>query len=350
MTPPADAEQPGAGGSHLRRPSCLREAASGRPPTVEPARRARPVQMNRRTPASSELGPVAAGIEEDVRERSANLARCSQQPVVVAPVEHRPAALADSIHGARQASRDALHAARERFLALRFHDQMSVVALERVVRHAEAAPLARVGQRAPPLVDQRPTPQRGNALPHTQRHVDRAVPRDLLASSMPNPGPRPPGPPRARPRATSSRPHPVVGERELLRPARHGNRIWRSSGFVKSQDHGDTGAHQRRGAQRLGACIKIPGLTSRPAKIFRRQGLMGLRTGRGALRPSDWRPRRSVRLTHRGPATTSDLIALARQRRPPGSRRWLRASAPARRRRSRSRRSRRARASRRPGG
>ena len=66
--------------------------------------------------------------------------------MVVAAVEHRPAAPADAVHGAGETGADALHAAGERVLAVCFDDQVHVVALERVVHDAEAAALARLGQ------------------------------------------------------------------------------------------------------------------------------------------------------------------------------------------------------------
>jgi hypothetical protein len=72
---------------------------------------------------------VAAGVEEDVGERSPDFTRRPQQTMVVAAVENRTSSSADAIHGARQASTDALHAARERLLALRLDDEVSVVAL-----------------------------------------------------------------------------------------------------------------------------------------------------------------------------------------------------------------------------
>ncbi len=235
MPAPADAQQPRARPGHLG--GGLRgdgACAERPPPPIEPARGARTVQVGgRRAPDPTTLREMAPRVQEDVGQSATHLTRCAQQAMVVAPVENRPGPSADAIHGPRQASPDALHAARERLLAVGLDDQVGVVALQRVVRHAEVAALARLGQRASPLVDQRPTAQRGDALAHAQRDVDRAVPRDLLAPSMPDPRPRPSRPPRARSRATSSGPHPVVAEGELLRPARHGDRIWRSFTIVK---------------------------------------------------------------------------------------------------------------------
>ena len=63
--------------------------------------------------------------------------------MVVATVEHRPAASGHPVHGACEARRDALHAARERVLAVRLDDQVRVVALERVVVHAELTAFGR---------------------------------------------------------------------------------------------------------------------------------------------------------------------------------------------------------------
>ena len=111
--------------------------------------------------------------------------------MVIAAIEHRPAAPADAVHGAREAGADALHAARERLLALRLDDQVRVVALERVVRDAEAAALARLGQRAPPLADERArrrgTPGRRGPPPfppkllHCRRLPANAIPASTAA-------------------------------------------------------------------------------------------------------------------------------------------------------------------------
>jgi hypothetical protein len=75
--------------------------------------------------------------------------------VVIATIEDWAAAPARSIHGTRETCRDALHPVRERLLALRFDDEVGVVALERVVRDAEGAALARLGEGAAELADDR---------------------------------------------------------------------------------------------------------------------------------------------------------------------------------------------------
>src|SRR5262245_13454996 len=97
------------------------------------------------------LREVPSRVQQDVRERAPYLARTAETPVVVAAVEHGPAPTARAIHRSRQPRCDALHPARERVFAMRLDDQMRVVSLERVVRDAEAALLARLRERAAPL-------------------------------------------------------------------------------------------------------------------------------------------------------------------------------------------------------
>jgi hypothetical protein len=78
--------------------------------------------------------------------------------VVVAAVEHGPAAATHSIHSTREPGADAHHAAAEGFLTVCLDDQVRMVSLKRVVRDAEVTALVRLGQGAPPLMDQLAAP------------------------------------------------------------------------------------------------------------------------------------------------------------------------------------------------
>jgi len=97
---------------------------------------------------------MAACVQEDVRQRPTHLARRSEKAMVVTPVQHRAAPSTHAIDRARETRRDALHAVREGLLAVRLDDQVGVIALQRVVGDAEVAPLARLRERTPELVDE----------------------------------------------------------------------------------------------------------------------------------------------------------------------------------------------------
>jgi hypothetical protein len=138
----------------------------------------------------SALREMATRVQEYVREGPAHLARRAQAAVVVAAVEHRPAAAAHPVHGAREPGTDAHHAARECFLAVRFDDQVRMVSLQRVVRDAEVPTLFRLRQRAPPLMDQAAAPQRGHARAHAQRDVNGALNRNRASLPVEHARPR----------------------------------------------------------------------------------------------------------------------------------------------------------------
>jgi len=221
MPAPADAKQPGAGTCHLGRASRFVETLDDfPPPPVEPAPGARgiePRSRSARVPAAHHQ--VAACIEEHISQGTTDFARCPEQAMVIPPVQHRAAPSTHTVDRTREPRRDALHAARERLLPSRLDDQVRVIALDRVVGHSEVTALARFRQGTPPFADELAVAQRREVRSHSQGHVHRAVARDFLAPSMPDAGPRPPRPPCTRSRTSSARPHPVVGEGELLRPA-----------------------------------------------------------------------------------------------------------------------------------
>src|SRR4030095_13087203 len=118
---PADAEEPGTRARDLRRASLRRTAVGGlQPPTVEPTRRACAVEMRCGGAGdAATLREMPPRVQQHVRERTSHLARRTQASVVIAAVPHRPGTPAYAVHRASQACPDALHSARERFLALR---------------------------------------------------------------------------------------------------------------------------------------------------------------------------------------------------------------------------------------
>jgi hypothetical protein len=136
-------------------------------------------------------------------------------------VEHAARAPEDAVHGTREPSRDAFHASRQGLLATRFHDQVRVIALQRVVRHAELPALAGRGQGTLKLAHQAAGTKRRNAAQHAHRDVHRTCARNRLALAVqyPRSGPRRSTRARARPAAT--RTTTVVGEAELSRDPSH---------------------------------------------------------------------------------------------------------------------------------
>ncbi len=146
-----------------------------------------------------------------------NLARRAQHPQVVAPVEDPPRAVEGAVHRPRQTRGHRLHAVPQRLLCRRFHQQVHVVSLDRVVNDAEIPPLARLAQTAAEDLQEAPASERGQPYADPKGHVRRAVAghtrpphvvdrRPLRRWLAPGPGP-PPAP---------ARQHAHVVERELL--------------------------------------------------------------------------------------------------------------------------------------
>jgi len=67
---------------------------------------------------------------------------------MIASIEDGSRTSEHAVHREGQARRDGLHPASELVLSLRFDDEMSVVALQRVVKNPKRAPLAAHSQSA----------------------------------------------------------------------------------------------------------------------------------------------------------------------------------------------------------
>jgi len=130
-------------GARPRSPSELQEGG-WRPPVASRRTRARSSRRrdapwwSARRPA---LRQVPACIEKHVGQGAAHLARGAQAAVVVAAVEHGPAAAAHPIHGARESGADAHHAAGECSLPVCLDDQVRMVSLARQVPRQRRADL-----------------------------------------------------------------------------------------------------------------------------------------------------------------------------------------------------------------
>jgi hypothetical protein len=88
------------------------------------------------------------------------------------------------MHRARDARGNGFHPTRERLLARCFDHQMNVVALDREVRDAEFAALARRSEAAAEFIHETSSSQRRQTLANPQRHVRRTLARDRLAADV----------------------------------------------------------------------------------------------------------------------------------------------------------------------
>jgi hypothetical protein len=82
---------------------------------------------------------MLARVQQHIGEHRPHLPRCSQDPFVIATVEHRPLASEDSIHCPRNARPNALHPASEGRRSLGFDEHVDVIVLDRVVNDAKPA-------------------------------------------------------------------------------------------------------------------------------------------------------------------------------------------------------------------
>lgn len=79
--------------------------------------------------------------------------------------------LCDAVHGPCQPRRNGFHPPTERFAIARFHDEMRVVALQRIVDEAKPFARATDGERPLELVHDRHRPQGRHVASHPQRDV-----------------------------------------------------------------------------------------------------------------------------------------------------------------------------------
>ena len=144
MATPADPEEPRFRPcdrtDRRRRPIALGELSGF--PSVEPTRRRRRVEACA-SRCAARGAEVMTGIQEHVAKRVAYLARRGQKAEVVTIREHFASPASDAIHGAGDSTGDRLHPAAQRTSIARFEDQVSVVALKRVVHKPKAWSCAR---------------------------------------------------------------------------------------------------------------------------------------------------------------------------------------------------------------
>jgi hypothetical protein len=193
-------------------------------PAVEPAVRPSGVEAcgeTREREATEAFGKVAAGVQEDVRERVPDFVRRRERARVEAIGEDGAAAAEGAPRCARDAGGDGLHAAAEGDAVARFDDQVDVVGLDRVVDEAEAPALAGAREAALDLAHADGAAQRRESRSRLQRDVERRASREC--------GSRRVGHRRARlPRAP--------GSRAATAPAARGAKIERELSSIRSHD------------------------------------------------------------------------------------------------------------------
>jgi len=218
MASPADAQEPGARRRDAGRFS-RRHRLGPAAPALEPSCRRGFVQPNRRRGAGALL-PVLPDIEKDVRQRVPHFARSPQRADVVATEKHRPRAPEDAVRRPCDAGRDGFHPARECSLVLGFDEKMQVIALDRELRDAEVATLARHSEAALDLGYEGSASERRNITLRAQRDVRRAAPRQHLASHVVHDRPAAARATGARARPTAPCAATMVVEGELRRSHR----------------------------------------------------------------------------------------------------------------------------------
>jgi hypothetical protein len=118
---------------------------------------------------------VLARIQEHVSERVSHLARRLQRAQVVAPEQGQSLAFEHPVHGPGQAGSDRLHTAPERILSGRFHHEVHMIALDRLVADAELAAFAAGAHPRLEVADEPAAAQRWNVTVHAHRDVGRTA-------------------------------------------------------------------------------------------------------------------------------------------------------------------------------
>jgi hypothetical protein len=114
---------------------------------------------------------VLAHVEEHVGERIPHLPWRAQSLQVVPTEQHAAFAPEDSIHRPRDPRANRLHPSRESFLSRRLHDQMKMIALDRVVTDPEPASFANFAQAGSKRA-QEATAAQGRDVPcHAKRYM-----------------------------------------------------------------------------------------------------------------------------------------------------------------------------------
>ena len=162
MPAPADAQEP-------RVRCCDRRVEN---PGEELTRRCR-IEPRDTRQGPVELREVATSIEEHVCQSVPHLSGRAEHMQVVAIGENCPAAGEHSVHRARDARGDRLHAAGQIVLARRLYERVNVVVLDRVRHETEAPAFAHSSEAALQLSYEPVRAKRAQSTLHLQRDVTR---------------------------------------------------------------------------------------------------------------------------------------------------------------------------------
>ncbi len=121
------------------------------------------------------------------------------------PSNHSPElAPSSTTGGTRRRRREALHTVRQAHLALRLHQELRVVVLDRVVHHPEPWPLRTLTQRLAERSHEPPAAQRRHIVQHAHGDQHRAMPRHPTPVAVRNPRMTRTRPTRTGARATTA--------------------------------------------------------------------------------------------------------------------------------------------------
>jgi hypothetical protein len=180
VSAPADAQQPSARrGDWIFRigGACLHALVS---PTVEP--RSRGVGID-----SPDADPVLARVLEHVSQREPHFLGSAQDVSVESIAEHAPAASPDAIQASRDPDAQALHPERQRIAILGFHDQVDVIALDRVVDQPDLRILLRGCEHPLELLASRVVAQARKSRAQPQGDVHRMTRRERRSRAVRDP-------------------------------------------------------------------------------------------------------------------------------------------------------------------
>ena len=127
---------------------------------------------------------MAPRVQEHITERITDFPRRRQKPEVIPIREHASRTPRYPVDGAGEARADRHHAATQRFAVAGFDDEVSVIALQGVVRQAEPRTDAAGGEAAFDFTHDTYGAKRRKVRPQTKRHVRRERLPERLALGM----------------------------------------------------------------------------------------------------------------------------------------------------------------------
>jgi hypothetical protein len=153
-------------------------------PAVEPAAGRRRIDPQPRIDPSSPLRKVPPRIQQDVGDRVADLARRTKHMEMEPVGQNRAVSPKDAIHRPRQTRRDCLHPTRQVSRVRSLYDQVSVIALQRVVDDTESSAITCLPDRALELAHEAHGSERRNIFSDLDRYMARMSCGEWRATAM----------------------------------------------------------------------------------------------------------------------------------------------------------------------